>query len=274
MRKYILAYDMLCFLSCTHYSFWVYQFFLVYRFMINLFSIYKKALLIPRSGLDELPDVALFGLLIYWNDLQLSSLAFPEWKRNQLLMNSVRDRECFADFRTSSRMESQSAKNGVRRKTVLDWPCCCFESKWKRRDGLCSHQNVQGHHARPSSWSLHCPGVPMATGSPTGEYAGHAGVWHTANGNLSCQQELLLLICFLSWKKLSCWMNSDCLGAYSQCTQLYICRLELQTLWMLIKRGGRVKTSAKWTSVCCAIWKLNLLGKHFQTYFGGFRYKC
>lgn len=69
-------------------------------------------------------------------------------------------------------------------------------------------------------------------------------------------------------------MNSDCLGAYSQCTQLYICWMELQTLWMLIKRGGKVKTSAKWTSVCCAIWKLNLLGKHFQTYFGGFRYKC
>lgn len=93
MSKYILAYDMLCFLSCTRYSLWVYQCSLVYRFMINLFSIYKKALLIPRSGLDELPDTTLFGLLIYWNDLQLSSHVFPEHNRNQPLMNEVSERQ-------------------------------------------------------------------------------------------------------------------------------------------------------------------------------------
>lgn len=60
--------------------------------MINLFSIYRKAFLTPRSGLDELPDTALFGLLIYWNDLQLSPHAFPEHNRNQLLMNEVSER--------------------------------------------------------------------------------------------------------------------------------------------------------------------------------------
>lgn len=47
-------------------------------------------------------------------------------------MDLVRDRECFTDFRISSRMESQSANNGVRRKNVLDWHCCCYESKWKK----------------------------------------------------------------------------------------------------------------------------------------------
>lgn len=165
MRKYILAYDMLCFLSCTHYSLWVYQCLLVYRFMINLFSIYKKALLIPRSGLDELPDTTLFGLLIYWNDLQLSSLAFPEWKRNQLLLDLERDRECFADFRISSKMESQSAKNGVRRET-LSWVGTAASLRANGRRWRCSHQSIQGHCARPSWHSLHCPGVLMATGSP------------------------------------------------------------------------------------------------------------
>lgn len=99
MSKYILAYDMLCFLSCTRYSLWVYQCSLLYRFMINLFSIYKKDLLIPRSGLDELPDTTLLRLLIYWNDLQLSSHVFPEHNRNHLLMNEVGDRQgCLAAF--------------------------------------------------------------------------------------------------------------------------------------------------------------------------------
>lgn len=133
--------------------------------MINLFSIYKKALLIPRSGLDELPDTTLFGLLIYWNDLQLSSLAFPEWKRNQLLLDLERDRECFADFRISSKMESQSAKNGVRRET-LSWVGTAASLRANGRRWRCSHQSIQGHCARPSWHSLHCPGVLMATGSP------------------------------------------------------------------------------------------------------------
>lgn len=63
-----------------------------------------------------------------------------------------------------------------------------------------------------------CPGVPMATGSPACEYARYARVWHTVSGNLSRVQGLLLLICLLSWKKLSRCMNFDHLGAYSQGT--------------------------------------------------------
>lgn len=128
--------------------------------MINLFSIYKKALLIPRSGLDELPDTTLFGLLIYWNDLQLSSHAFPEHNRNQLSMNEVRETGAVLQLLGSqASTESQPARNGVRRDDALDGHCCCFEcGKRKRADCvLCSHRKMQGHNARPSSCSPQLP---------------------------------------------------------------------------------------------------------------------
>lgn len=88
------------------------------------------------------------------------------WVEKKSTVDGFSERQgMFADFRISSRMESQSAKNGVRRETVPDWHCCCFESKWKKTDSLCSHWNIQRHCARASLCSLHCPGVPMATGS-------------------------------------------------------------------------------------------------------------
>lgn len=89
----------------------------------------------------------------------------PFLKRNQLLMNLVRDREFFSDFRISSRMESQSAKNGVRSETVLDCHCCCFESKWRKRDSV-SHQSIQGHCARPSLCNLGAPWCPWLQAAP------------------------------------------------------------------------------------------------------------
>lgn len=157
MSKYIPAYDMLCFLSCTCYSLWVYQCSLVYRFMINLFSIYKKALLIPRSGLDELPDAALLGLLIYWNDLQLSPRAFPEHNTNQLLMNEVSERQGQSgNFWDLGQGWSPSQREIVSGGKLPVTGTAAALSREMKEDRLClhSHQNMQGHHARPNSCSL------------------------------------------------------------------------------------------------------------------------
>lgn len=43
-----------------------------------------------------------------------------------------------------------------------------------------------------------CPGVRVATGSPTCEFARYVHVWHTVNGNRSHVQGPLLLVRLLS----------------------------------------------------------------------------
>lgn len=268
MSKYILAYDMLCFLSCTRYSLWVYQCSLVYRFMINLFSIYKKALLIPRSGLDELPDTTLFGLLIYWNDLQLSSHAFPEHNRNQLSMNEVSEgqgQSCsFWDLRQARSHSQQEMVSGG----TMRWMGTAAALSGANERGqtvFCApteryKETMEGQaHAVPS-----CPGTPMPTGSPACEYTRCVRVRHTVNRNLSRVQGLLLLVCLRSWKKLSRCMNFDALGAYSPCTHqpLHMLAGISDTVWLLIEWGGQVETWAKQVChcVCCAIRRLNLSG--------------
>lgn len=163
MSKYILAYDMCCFLSCTRYSLWVYQCSLVYRFMINLFSIYKKALLIPRNGLDELPDITLFGLLIYWNDLQLSSHVFPT-EINCWWMKLVRDRGSCAAFGISGKDGVPASKKWCQEGSCPWWALLLLWVGRTKGDRLCSV--LPPKHARtPCKAKLMKP--PAARGCPT-----------------------------------------------------------------------------------------------------------
>lgn len=146
--------------------------------MINLFSIYKKALLIPRSGLGELPDTTLFGLIIYLNDLQLSSHAFPEHNRNQLLTNEVSESQgwsCgFWDLGqgwSPRQQEIMLAENLL----LMVTPAVLSRANERGQKCVCTptktcEDTMQGQAHAASC----CPGLPMATGSSSCEYVTYA----------------------------------------------------------------------------------------------------
>lgn len=181
MSKYILAYDMLCFLSCTRYSLRVYQCSLVYRFMINLFSIYKKALLIPRSGLGEYTRHYLIwpAYLFELFAIIIPCLSWAQQKSTADKWSSWETGSCVF-LGSWARMKSQTARNDIGGESALDGHSCCFEQGNEGgQNCACAPTKTHEDTMQGRAHGASCPaGLPMATGSPSCEYVTYAHVWH------------------------------------------------------------------------------------------------
>lgn len=115
---------------------------------------------------------------------------FPEHNRNKPLMNEVSERQgqpCrFWDLRKGWRPSQQEMVSGGK---------LCFKGTAATLTRfLWSHQNCQGHRARPRSCSLQLPWAAHGYRQPCMRICQKVDGQHKTNGNLSCVQGLLFLI--------------------------------------------------------------------------------